>query len=90
MESDSLRHYVTNFIGTSGNNDVTGDEIIHGYVAFCDSEGWATNSTRQIQNELPDLMLEIHRAKRRQDIKRGGLAQRGYAGVALREFAAAA
>ena len=58
-------------------------ELIAAYFDYCDSRGWESRSRRRFETAVADVMMEIHRAARRNDIRRDGKNQRGYSHVRL-------
>lgn len=84
-ESDSVRHFITEMIEAKHGTDVTVSELQTAYHDFCEHQGWQTVTIRQFENQVSNIMLEIHRAAKRTDIKRDGKSQRGFAHVAIRE-----
>jgi P4 family phage/plasmid primase-like protien len=82
-ESDSLRRFAQERIVTDRDADVTVSEIVVAYAEYCDQMDWAPQPASKVQRDLPNVMLDLFRATRRQDIIRNGSAQRGFSGVAL-------
>lgn len=82
-ESDSIREFVRKGLAAADGLDVTGHELGEGYVAFCEARGWTPLPTRKVEGLLPDAILEVHRASKRNDINRGGKNQRGYRGLRI-------
>lgn len=84
-ESDSVREFCRKGVAPSdgGNDDATTQELIAAYVRFCEVRTWNPLPARKVEQVLVDLMLEIHRMARRNDISRDGKAQRGYRGVRI-------
>ena len=82
-ESDSVRQFVTQCVVASGGSDVTVSELTSAYHNFCDDQGWQPVTVRQFENQVSDVMMEIHRVAKRTDIKRSDKNQRGFARVAL-------
>jgi P4 family phage/plasmid primase-like protien len=82
-ESDSVREFVRKGIAPSdgAGSDATTQELISAYVRFCEVRTWNPLPARKVEQVLTDLMLEIHRMARRNDIQRDGKAQRGYRGL---------
>jgi hypothetical protein len=80
-ESDALRTYVGGQIEKSAGDTLTTAEIVEAFFAFCDERGWASSSVAQVERELPNAMMEIHRAAKSSSIERQGKAQKGFRGV---------
>jgi P4 family phage/plasmid primase-like protien len=83
-ESDSVRHFITAALVRDGAADVTVQELLPAYASFCERQGWHAVTVRQFENELSDLMMEVHRVTKRTDIKRHDRNQRGFAHVRLK------
>lgn len=84
-ESDALRTYVGGQIEKSAGDTLTTAEIVEAFFAFCDDRGWASSSVAQVERELPNAMMEIHRAAKSSSIERQGKAQKGFRGVKFAE-----
>jgi P4 family phage/plasmid primase-like protien len=84
-ESDSVREFVRKGLAPAdgAESDVTTNELVAAYVRFCEMRGWNPLPARKVEQVLTDLMLEIHRMARRNDIQRDGKAQRGYRGLRI-------
>jgi phage/plasmid-associated DNA primase len=82
-ESDSLRRFGEERLAVEKNSDLTVSEIVEAYSAYCDHMNWTPLPENAVQRQLPDIMLDLFGAARRQDIRRDGRAQRGFKGVAL-------
>lgn len=81
-ESDSVRTFLRECVGlTSKENTATTEELVMSYRSFCENKGWEAQTKRQVERQLPDLMLEVHGLTRRHDIMRDDRKQRGYAGL---------
>ncbi len=83
-ESDSVRSFVRECVVASHSAEVAIHELMAAYRDYCESKDWDPLRDRQFQAELPDAMLEYHRAPRRNDIRRDGKNSRGFRGVRLR------
>jgi hypothetical protein len=66
---------------------LTTSEIVQAFYAFCDENGWKVESVGKIERELPDVMLELHRVVKVNNIERDNRSAKGYRGVELRENA---
>lgn len=85
-ESDSIREFARKglapFEGEGG--DVTTAALVQAYVAFCEQRTWTPLPTKKVEGGLPDIILEVHRLSRRNDIPGpDGKAQRGYRGLRI-------
>ena len=84
-ESQSLRVFVKEQIVAQEGEDLSTDEIVRAYFAFCKERGWTTRPARLIEAELKDLMPEIHNAHDSRNLTRDEKYVRGYKNVAFRQ-----
>jgi len=82
-ESDSVRYFITECVAKDPTGDVTVAELLTSYNDFCDEQGWQAVSGRQFERQVGDIVMEVHRAPRRNDIKRDGKNQRGFARIQM-------
>jgi P4 family phage/plasmid primase-like protien len=82
-ESDSVRSFVRECVVYSQGSEIAIHDLMSAYRDFCELREWEPVRDRQFQSELPDAMLEFHRAIRRNDIRQDGKSVRGYRGVKL-------
>ena len=82
-ESDSLRSFINRRTASQRGADVTSEELVKAYFEFCEDRGWDSDSQRQIERQLPDLMLERYKAAKSRDVQREGTARNGYKHVKL-------
>jgi P4 family phage/plasmid primase-like protien len=83
-ESDSLREFLRKAVATADHScSLTGQELAAAYMHYCEERGWNALPARKVDSMLPDLMLEVHRAAKRNDIVRDSKNQRGYLAVRL-------
>jgi phage/plasmid-associated DNA primase len=82
-ESDSVRYFVRECVEKRELEDVTTNELLTSYNYYCDERGWQGVATRQFENQIGDVMMDLHRVPRRSDIKRNNKNQRGFSQVAL-------
>jgi phage/plasmid-associated DNA primase len=85
-ESDSLRAFVGSRVTRDPATSLTVDEIVGEYENFCADLAWAAMTKAQAERGLGPLMMEIHRAAKRNDIQRGSSNKRGFMGVRLIPF----
>ncbi|MEK9135519.1 MAG: primase-like DNA-binding domain-containing protein, partial [Bacteroidota bacterium] len=78
-ESDSIRQFARKAVVACDAGDVTVDELVKAYGAFCEMRGWEPLPVRRVETELRDVMLEIHHASKRNDIQRNGKSVKGFA-----------
>ena len=84
-ESDSLRAFITQRIVRNPEASLTVDELVAEYENYCAHLGWVALTKAQAERNLGPIMMEIHRAAKRNDIKRGTSQKRGYMGICLTE-----
>jgi phage/plasmid-associated DNA primase len=81
-ESDSIRAFVRDCVEKADSCfDITTAELTTAYFDYCDSRGWEARPRRRFEMSATDIMMEIHRAARRNDIERDGTKHRGYSNV---------
>ena len=84
-ESDSLRLFVRRSLAREAGCSATTDELFTAYENHCNTLGWSALSRKRFETQLGPLMMEMHRAARRNDIARGGSQKRGFMGVRILE-----
>lgn len=84
-ESDSVRHFIKEMVQEADGRDVTVHELATSYHNFCDEQGWQAVTVRQFENQVSNIMMEVHRVAKRTDIRRDGKNSRGFSHVALKE-----
>jgi P4 family phage/plasmid primase-like protien len=85
-ESDSVRDFVRRGLTKAPSEaKVTTEQLVQAYVRYCEHRGWSAESVKVVERELPDALLEIHRAHKANDIKVDGAekAARGYRGIQI-------
>jgi phage/plasmid-associated DNA primase len=86
-ESEGLRYFVTRQIVTDPTEDLSSQEIIEKYAAYCaePEHGWNFN-TRKVERQLPDLMMQLFQTAQSHSISRGLPSKnvRGYRNVTFR------
>lgn len=85
-ESDSIREFVKKWVTPAQYADVTTSELVEAYYQFCDARGWDPLSGRKVENDLPDVILEIHRVTKRNDVERDGKSKKGFGGLQIMEI----
>jgi len=84
-ESDSVRSFVQHRLARDESDDVTTEELVAAYRDYCDERSWDALATRQVETQLPDLILERFRVQKRHDIRREGRkAQKGYSHISIK------
>lgn len=82
-ESNALRSFVGTQIEISPGDTLTTAEIVESFVEFCDSRQWSVGSVGRVEKELPDVMMEIHRAAKSSSVERHGKSAKGFRGVKM-------
>ena len=82
-ESDALRTFVREQIEKSSGDNLTTAEIVQAFFAFCDDRGWASSSVAQVERDLPNAMMELHRSAKSSSIERQGKSVKGFRSVKL-------
>lgn len=82
-ESNALRTFVSTQIERSEGCTLATNEITEAFFAFCEKRSWKTSSLYEVERELPDAMMEIHRTGKSNNIKRHAKDVKGYRGVKI-------
>ncbi len=82
-ESESLKHFIIDRVTRAPGRDVTGNELLEAYAAYCPERGWRALPVTQFHGSVEALMLELFGVGKRNDVKRQGKSQRGFGGVAI-------
>ncbi len=82
-QSDSLRGFVRTGVVKSDGDDVTVNELLASYYAWCEQRSWNPLSGSSISAQLGSAMLETHRSALRHDIFRDGKNARGFKNVRI-------
>jgi phage/plasmid-associated DNA primase len=83
-ESDSLRFFLLERVECAEGTDLSVNEIVEAYAAFCPDMGWQPLPITEIHASLEGLMLELFRVTKSHSIKRNGKSVRGFFGVSLK------
>ena len=83
-ESDSIRHFVKERIHPAEGSDLTTAEIVSAYLDYCSDQGWLAFSSKTVERNLPDLMLDLYRSALNTHVERNGKRQKGYPNVSFR------
>jgi phage/plasmid-associated DNA primase len=83
-ESDSLRYFLQERVVADSRGDVTVNELVEDYAAYCPEKKWQALPITEVQNKIETLMLDLFGVTKRHDVKRNGKNQRGFSGVKLR------
>lgn len=80
-ESDSLRLFLQEAIVDAEGEDLSVNEIVEAYAAFCPEKGWDPLPITEIQRSLEGLMMELFHVTKSHCIKRDNRSVRGFFGV---------
>lgn len=58
-------------------------ELSEAYTHFCQERGWKQETVGSFETQIKNVMLQLHRVSRRNDILRNAKSQRGFKHVAL-------
>jgi putative DNA primase/helicase len=79
-ESDALRLFLTQTVECAAGENLTSNEIVEQFAGFCLKRGW-NMTVRKAEEQLPDLMMELFRVARSNNVPSGNSKVRGYRGV---------
>lgn len=82
-DSDNVVQFVKQSIVPKSGRDVTSEELLVSYYKKCESNKWTPAASHTFQTRVPDLLAQVFKTTRRNDITREGRAVRGFKGVAL-------
>jgi putative DNA primase/helicase len=80
-ESDSLRLFLQEAIAEADGEDLSVNEIVEAYAAFCPEKGWNPLAITEVHRSLEGLMLELFHVTKSHCIKRNDRSVRGFFGV---------
>jgi phage/plasmid-associated DNA primase len=80
-ESDSLRFFLLERVERRDASDLSVNEIVEAYAAFCPDMGWAPLPITEVQHSLEGLMLELFQVTKSNSLKREEKWARGFFGV---------
>jgi phage/plasmid-associated DNA primase len=83
-ESDSLRLFLRERVEKAEGADLSVQEIIESYAAFCPERGWNPLPITEVQRSLQGLMLELFHVAQSHSINREERSVRGFRGVRLK------
>jgi P4 family phage/plasmid primase-like protien len=84
-ESDGVRHFIIEMVEPKHGTDVTVNELQTAYHNFCEEQGWQAVTIRQFENQVSNIMMEVHRVAKRTDIKRNDKPQRGFMHMVIKD-----
>src|SRR5207244_1392309 len=80
-ESDSLRHFLQEHVMVDTHGDVTVNEVVEAYAAYCPERRWQPLPITEVQRQLEGLMLELFGVSKNHGLERECKSQRGFRGV---------
>lgn len=83
-ESDSLRHFLQESITSNPSGNLTVNEIIEAYSAYCPDMGWNPKPLPVLHKEISALMLELFQTAKSHSIMRSGTNVRGFNKVSFK------
>lgn len=83
QDSDNVTEFVQHNLAPKEGGDVTSDELLLCYYKQCASRNWTPVASQTFFTRVPDLLAQLFKATRRNDIQREGKAVRGYKNLAL-------
>jgi putative DNA primase/helicase len=86
-ESESVRHFAQGCLIAAPNESVTSEEVVQAYAEFCSEQGWNPLPITTVQQQLPDLLLELFRAAKSHGVQRDGKSKKGWKGMRLADVA---
>ena len=84
-ESESIRHFLVDSVVMDEDSDLSFQEIIERYAAYCLKKGWVSKPITIIPRELEALMLELFHTSKAHSVKRDGKWLRGYHRVRFKD-----
>ena len=83
-ESDSLRIFLAERVEKVPGADLSVNEIVEAYAAFCPEMGWRPLPITEVHASLEGLMLELFQVTKSHSVKRDGKSVRGFFGVGFK------
>ena len=84
-ESDSLRHFLNDWVVADEPNNLTVAEIVEAYVKCCPTKGWHPKPPTVIYRELEKLMHELFHTVKSNSIMRQGKYAKGFRKVGVKK-----
>lgn len=78
-QSDSVRHFVDQCVFAAAGQTITTQTLKTSYLEYCEANGWIPLSAPEVSRQIPEAMLEAHRARLRHDVGPNN-STRGYIG----------
>jgi putative DNA primase/helicase len=82
-ESDSVVAFAQKCVTAKHGDDVTVAELSEAYTHFCQERGWKQETVGSFENQIKNVILQLHQVSRRNDIIRNAKNQRGFKHVTL-------
>jgi P4 family phage/plasmid primase-like protien len=82
-DSDNVTEFVKEAIVPKSGYDVTSEELLLSYYRTCERHKWTPVGMQTFYTRLPDLLAQMFKTTRRNDIQREGKAVRGFKNIAL-------
>lgn len=82
-DSDNVTTFVNRCMASKSGRDVSSEELLLGYYRVCQNNRWTPVASHTFQTRVPELVAQMFRTTRRNDITREGKAVRGFKNVAL-------
>lgn len=82
-DSDNVVQFVNQSVVPKDGRDVTSEELLLCYYKKCERQKWTPVASHAFRTRVPDLLAQMFKTTRRNDIKREGRAVRGFKNIAL-------
>ena len=79
-----MRLFLQEAVEKAEGGDVSVNEIVEAYSAFCPEKGWNPLPITEIHRSLEGLMLELFQVTKSHTVQRDGKSVRGFCGVAFK------
>ena len=83
-ESDSLRFFLQERVEPAEGANLSVNEVVEAYAAFCPEMGWKAMPITEVHDSLEGLMLNLFRVTKSHSVKRDGRSVRGFFGVTFK------
>jgi P4 family phage/plasmid primase-like protien len=83
QDSDNVTEFVKQAIVPKAGRDVTSEELLLCYYKKCERQQWTPVASQTFLTRVPDLLAQMFKTTRRNDIEREGKAVRGFKNVTL-------
>jgi P4 family phage/plasmid primase-like protien len=83
QDSDNVAEFVKQSIVPKAGRDVTSEELLLCYYKKCEHQKWTPVASQTFLTRVPDLVGQLFKTTRRNDIVRDGKAARGFKNVTL-------